>query len=340
MALNKPKGVLLVNLGTPDNPDRGSVYRYLKQFLLDPRVIDINWFSRNLLVRGIIAPFRSGASSKLYKQLWTEEGSPLKVYGYKLVDLVQESLGDDYLVELAMRYQNPSMESALNKLLEKDINELIVLPLFPQYASASTGSVYEEIMRLLSKNQNMLDVKIINSFYDHPKMIEAFAQRGLEHDIDSYDHVLFSFHGLPQRQIRKGDPYKHCFKENCCSSISEKNQHCYCAQSNATARAIAKKLNIPESKYTISYQSRLGRDPWVQPYTSDVFEELSKKGVKRILVFCPAFIADCLETSIEISVEYNEEFQEMGGEVMQLVEGLNDHPLWIEAVSDLIIQGS
>lgn len=340
MAVQGKKGVLLINLGTPDEPTRGAVYRYLKQFLLDPRVIDINAIARNILVRGIIAPFRSGESSKMYKQLWTEEGSPLKVYGYTLRDKVQEMLGDDYMVELGMRYQNPSIESVVEKVLAAKVTEIVVLPLFPQYSSACVGSVHEEVMRILTKKQNIPTVKFISSYYDYEPMIEAFAERGRQYDVDSYDHVLFSYHGLPERHIRKGDDFNHCKFGECCGKMSLENQYCYRAHCFATTRAIAHKLNIPEDNYTVVFQSRLGRDPWLQPYTSDVVEHLAKEGKKRVLVFCPAFIADCLETTIEIGEEYQEEFEEYGGEHLQLVEGLNDHPKWIEAVKDLVLEHS
>ena len=329
-------GILLVNLGTPDAPTRSAVFRYLKQFLGDPRVID-RWFVRNIIVPFIILPFRSGESAKGYQALWMEEGSPLKVYGYQLAEGVQKLMGNDFIVELAMRYQNPSIESALKKLKEKKISRLVVLPLFPQYASASTGSVQEEVMRLLSKDWIIPEIKIIDAFYDHPGFIEAFIARGQQYDLIAYDHILFSYHGLPERQITKGDSCNHCFKKGCCDVINEKNQLCYKANCLATTRLIANGLNIEEQNYTICFQSRLGKDPWVQPYTSDVIEHLAKKGMKRILVFCPAFICDCLETTIEISDEYQEEFEEAGGEHLQLVEGLNAHPIWIQAVKDIVL---
>lgn len=340
MALKGKKAVLLINLGTPDAPTRGAVYRYLKQFLLDPRVIDINAISRNLLVRGIIAPFRSGSSAELYKQVWTEEGSPLKVYGYLLQERVQELLGDDYMVELGMRYQSPSIESALEKVLKAKVTEIIVIPLFPQYSSACVGSVHQEIMRLLSKKQNIPTTKFVSSYYDYEPMIEAFAARGRQYDVESYDHVLFSYHGLPERQIRKGDDFNQCKFGECCNKMSLDNQYCYRAHCFATTRAIAAKLEIATENYSVVFQSRLGRDPWLQPYTSDAVEELAKAGKKRVLVFCPAFIADCLETTIEIGVEYQEEFEGFGGEHLQLVEGLNDHPKWIEAVKNLVLDNS
>ena len=328
-------GVLLVNLGTPDAPTRSAVYRYLKQFLADPRVIDV-WPVRNIVVPFIILPIRSGSSAKEYKKLWTEEGSPLKVYGYRLSEGVQKHLGDEYIVELAMRYQSPSVESAIKKLMDQRISRLIVLPLFPQYASASTGSVQEEVMKQLSKYWNMPDLKLIDQFYDYPAMIDVFVERGRQYKLDDYDHVMFSYHGLPERQITKGDSCGHCFKEGCCNEISDRNQTCYKAHCAATTRAIVKKMNIAEEDHSVCFQSRLGRDPWVQPYTSDVIEKLAKEGKKRILVFCPAFIADCLETTIEVSEEYQELFEEHGGEKLQLVEGLNDHPNWIKAVADLV----
>lgn len=330
-------GVLIVNLGTPDSPRRYDVYRYLKQFLLDKRVIDIPWIFRQLLVRGFIAPFRSGSSGKLYQKLWTENGSPLKYYGEKLVAGVQEQLGSEYIVELAMRYQNPSIQSAIDKLNKQNIHELIVLPLFPHYASASTGSVHEEVMRIVSKQLAIPNVKIINSFHDNEDLVNVFVKNAQQFDLDSYDHILFSYHGLPQSQLKKTDNCNHCIKvDGCCNSITEKNQFCYSAQCHATAHLIAGKLGLDRSRYTICYQSRLGPDPWVQPYTIKVIEELAGKGAKRLLAFSPAFVSDCLETIIEISDEYQEEFEEWGGEQMDLVPSLNDDPDWIKGVVKMI----
>ncbi len=331
------KGVLLVNLGTPDAPEWGAVYRYLKQFLLDARVIDYPWLGRNLLVRGIILPFRTGNSTKLYKKLWLPEGSPLKVYGERLAVSVQEILGNDYEVELAMRYQNPSIESALDRLLSRQVRDLTVFPLFPQYASATTGSVHEEVMRVLRKKQAIPPVRFVNSYHDHPPMIEIFAENGRKLGIEQYDHVLFSYHGLPQRQLRKADTCNHCLKSpDCCSTLSIKNQFCYSAQCHATTAALVKTLGLAEGRYTTCFQSRLGKEVWVQPYTSDIIEQRAKAGDKKLLVFCPAFVADCLETTIEISEEYQEEFEELGGETVQLVPSLNDNPQWAASVADMV----
>lgn len=332
------KGILLVNLGTPDAPTWGGVYRYLKQFLLDKRVIDFPWLPRNLLVRGIILPFRTSGSTKLYKELWLPEGSPLKVYGERLEAGVREQLGDEYEVELAMRYQNPSIESAIEKLLEKQVGEILVFPLFPQYASATTGSVHEEVMRVLSKKQTVPNVKMVNSYHDHPDMIKIFADNGRKFDLEKYDHILFSYHGLPKRHLRKGDiTGEHCQKsEDCCQSLCLKNQFCYSAQCHATTAALAKELGLSEERYTTCFQSRLGRDPWAEPYTSDVIEKRAELGDKNLLVFCPAFVADCLETTLEIAVEYQEEFEEKGGHKIQLVPSLNDDPRWAKAVAEMV----
>ncbi|MDO8992941.1 MAG: ferrochelatase, partial [Daejeonella sp.] len=224
-----------------------------------------------------------------------------------------------------------------NKLKDAQVRSIKVIPMFPHYASASTGSVLEKVMELVRKWQTIPNISFINSFHDNELMIEAFAENGRKHKPETYDHILFSFHGLPQRQLIKSDhSQKHCLKvENCCSTLTENNKFCYSAQCHDTARLIAKKLGLTEDKYSVCFQSRLGKDPWVQPYTSVVIEQLAEKGVKRLLVFCPAFVADCLETVYEVTVEYGDEFKTLGGEHVQLVESLNDHPLWIEAMEGM-----
>lgn len=339
--MNEKKGVLLVNLGTPDAPNRGAVYRYLRQFLLDPRVIDFPWLKRNLLVQGLILPFRTGNSTKLYQQLWMREGSPLKVYGERLAQGVQEILGNGYAVELAMRYQQPSIESALERLLAKQVSDITVFPLFPQYASASTGSVHEEVMRVLTKKQVISGLRFINSYPGYEPMIDIFVENSRPFGPGSYDHILFSYHGLPERQLRKADAESgqnsHCLQSpDCCRTLSVKNQFCYAAQCHATTAALVKKLDLTEGCYTTCFQSRLGRDSWVQPYTSRVIGERAKHGDKKILVFCPAFVADCLETTIEVLVEYREEFLAKGGRQLDLVPSLNDHPRWMQVVADFV----
>lgn len=333
------KGILLVNLGTPDDPGRSSVYRYLKQFLLDRRVIDLPWLLRQLLVRLVIVPFRSGSSAKLYQRLWTKEGSPIKIYGMSVARKLQQHLGDNYAVELAMRYQSPDMETALKKLIfEIKVSEIVVFPMFPQYASATTGSVHDEVMRLLRQWDLIPNVKMINSYPDYPEMIDVFVQNAKKYEVTSYDHFIFSFHGVPERHVKKADPSgSHCLKkENCCNLACLENQFCYSAQCHTTAHAIATKLGLDKEQYSITYQSRLGKDPWLQPYTDQTLQNQLSKGNKKILVFSPAFVADCLETTIEIGFEYKEDFIHNGGEQLDLVESLNDNEAWVKAIANMV----
>lgn len=329
---------MLVNLGTPDSPSTADVRKYLNEFLMDGRVIDINPVSRALLVRGVIAPFRSPKSAKLYKEIWSEEtGSPLLYYSIRQQELLQEKLGAGYQVELAMRYQSPSIESALQKLQDSRVESIRVIPMFPQYASASTGSVMEKVMKIVANWFTIPPISFVNSFHNDERMIEVFAENGRKHKPETYDHILFSFHGLPQRQLIKSDhTHKYCQQvNNCCSTLNDVNKFCYSAQSHNTARLIAEKLNLTADRYTVCFQSRLGKNPWVKPYTSEVIADLARQGKKKLLVLCPAFVADCLETVYEVSVEYHEEFKAAGGEHVQLVESLNDQALWIEALTEL-----
>lgn len=333
----KKRGVLIVNLGTPKSPRPKDVFHYLIEFLTDARVIDYSWLKRQLLVRGIIVPARYKQSAEQYRLLWKKEEAPLLFYGKLVQEKLQESLGESYRVVLAMRYKNPSIMEGLEKLRKENLDELIILPLFPQYASATTGSVYQKVMENLKHWEIFPKLVFINSFFDHPGFIKAFCARANQYFLAEYDHVLFSFHGLPESQIRKADLSGGCLSRSCCKEICLNNHFCYKAQCFATARAIAVELNMDAEKYTICFQSRLGKEPWVQPYLSDVIEECAKKGHTRLLVFSPSFVCDCLETTCEISVEYQKEFKKMGGHVLQLVEGLNAHPFWIEALKSLVL---
>lgn len=332
------KGILLVNLGTPDSPSTGDVKKYLDQFLMDERVIDIPKLNRTLLVKGIIVPFRSPKTAKLYKEIWNENGSPLLYYSRLQAQMLQERLGDEYHVELAMRYQNPSVESALANLKAGLVESIQVIPMFPQYASASTGSVMQLVMELVSKWPTVPPISFVNSFHDNELMIKVFAENARKHHPETYDHILFSFHGLPERQLLKCDhTEKYCLKTaDCCQTLNDTNKFCYSAQGHHTAQLIANELNITKEKYTVCFQSRLGKEPWVQPYTTDVLKKLAGEGKKRLLVFSPAFVADCLETLYEITVEYHEEFRALGGEHVQLVESLNDSPVFIEALAGMV----
>ena len=333
--MNK-KGLLLVNLGTPDNPTPSGLRRYLNQFLTDGRVIDLPWIFRNMLFRGIVVPIRSRRVSKLYQQLWTKDGSPLKVYGEKVAAGVQQNLGNDYLVELAMRYQNPSIEHGINSLIRNKVTEIIVFPLFPQYSSATTGSIFEEVMRILKRKEQIPSVRLINSYYDDSSVNQLYADKARKYKLEEYDHFVFSFHGVPKRYLRKENDFCKC-DGNCCQSINGENQFCYSAQCHHTAYSIARELEIPNNKMTISFQSRFGPEEWIQPYTDKVFERELAKGNKNILCFSPAFVADCLETTIEIGMEYKEDFIHAGGDKLDLVESLNDDPRWIRAISDIIL---
>lgn len=331
---DKKTGLLIVNLGTPDAPTRGAVYRYLREFLTDRRVVTYPWLARQLLVQGIIAPFRSGPSSKIYKMVWTDEGSPLKLYGENLVSKIQDRLGDRAMVRLAMRYQKPSIESVLKEMKDEQVDRIVVFPLFPQYASATTGSIFEEVMDILKKDWVIPELSWIQSYPVDAEMVKIFADNGREnYDMEKYDHFVFSFHGVPKSQVRAADPGNYCQANGkCCQKWHSKNKNCYSAQCHATAFAIAEELGLSDDKFTISYQSRLGPEPWLQPYTSDILEERYEKGDRNILVFCPAFVADCLETTIEIGVEYKEEFMELGGERLDLVPSLNDKDEWADTV--------
>ena len=330
-------GILLVNLGTPDSPSTSDVRKYLREFLMDSRVIDIPAFNRFLLVNLIIAPLRGPKSAKLYKTIWNENGSPLLHYTRKQAEQLQSAMGNNYQVEFGMRYQSPSLESALEKFKKPVYKEIIVLPLFPQYASASTGSVHEKIMDIVSAWQVVPEIKFINSFCDHPGFIKTFSAIGKSLSPEKFDHILFSFHGLPERQIKKADAFGDCLGNSCCDSLNEKNAYCYRAQCFQTARKIAETLSISGDRYTICFQSRLGKDPWIKPYSDFVIKERAEKGDQRLLVFAPAFTSDCLETIYEIGVEYNELFREHGGKEVKLVPSLNDDAGWIEAMKDLVL---
>lgn len=335
-------GVLLVNLGTPKSSAPGDVFTYLNEFLTDGRVIDFPWIPRQLLVRGIIVPFRYKNSSRTYQAIWDKEkGSPLMYHSVALTEKVRTRLSENYIVELAMRYQEPSIEQGLERLRKQKVNSIVVFPLYPHYASSSTGTVHQKVMEVVSKWQNIPNMRFVNSYCDHPKFIEAIVEKVHMFNLQDFDHVLFSYHGIPVRHIRKADEAEtYCYQNgkgsSCCDQLTSINQFCYRAQSFATTRALVKALALKEGFYSTAFQSRLGKEEWIQPYTSDAIEELAKAGKKKVLVISPAFTADCLETIFEVSVEYQEEFEHHGGEKLQLVESLNDSDLWADAVVELV----
>lgn len=335
------KGILLVNLGTPVSPSVSDVRKYLGEFLMDPRVIDIHPVLRFLLIKGIIVPFRAPKSAKLYKRIWDDTtGSPLLHYSNLQQQLLKIELGEAYVVELAMRYQYPSIELALNKLRAANVESIRVISLFPQYASATSGSVFARVMEVVSEWPVIPSMSFINSFHDNPLMIDAFAYNGRKYPIADYDHVLFSFHGLPERQLKQCAPSgAHCLqKKGCCETLTDGNQNCYSAQSYHTARLIANELNIPRANYNVCFQSRLGKSEWIKPYTSETIARLAQSGKKRLLVFCPAFVADCLETIYEIGIEYRDAFIAAGGEELHLVNSLNGSPIFINALKGMVMQ--
>jgi ferrochelatase len=332
-------GLLLVNLGTPDEPTTGAVRRYLRQFLSDPRVLDMNGVGRWLLLNLIILPFRPAKSAEAYRVIWDDRGSPLLYHSEDLTELVRTRLGDGWQVELAMRYGNPSVASALQRFRDSGVDRIVVLALFPQYASSSTGSALEEVHRVASQMWNVPRLCAIDPFYADPSFIRAFAEVGKPVVDDAApDHVLFSFHGLPERQVLKSDDTgAHCLKaDDCCAAITTANRNCYRAQSYATARLIADALGLEQDGYTVCFQSRLGKIPWIRPYTDEVVDTLAARGVKRLAVFCPAFVADCLETLEEIGVRLREQFVASGGQELVLVPSLNASEAWADAVVDLV----
>jgi ferrochelatase len=327
-------GLLLINLGTPDAPTTPAVRRYLREFLGDPRVLDIGAVGRSLLLNLIILPTRPAKSAHAYASIWDPvRGSPLMFHSRDLAAAVAEQLGPAWRVELAMRYGAPSLASALDRLAESQVERIVVLPLFPQYASSSTGTAQVRVMELAGQRWNVPALDFVPAFYDDPGFLEAFqaVARPLLTEFGP-DHVLFSFHGLPVRQIVKTDRTGTvCFQsETCCDRLD--NRNCYRAQSFATARALAQRLELAADRYTICFQSRLGRTPWIQPYTDHVIDKLGHGGTKRLAVLCPAFVADCLETVEEIGIRARQQFKAAGGDELILVPSLNATGPWVDAV--------
>ena len=334
------KGLLLVNLGTPDAPEPGPVRRYLREFLSDPRVVDINPVGRWFLLNFVILPVRPAKSAAAYRKVWMAEGSPLLVYSRALEKAVAAALAGEYEVELAMRYGSPSIPDAVAKLKARGVDEYVVLPLYPHDAPSSSGSTLARTYEVLGELWDVPPMRAVPAFHDHPAFLDAFAEVGRPVIANARaDHVLFSFHGVPERHVRKSDPTgQHCLgSAGCCDTLTEVNRHCYRAQSFATARALAERMGLPRDGWSVSFQSRLGRTPWVAPYTDFVLPELAKRGVKRLAVMCPSFVADCLETLEEVAIRAREQFvDECGGESLTLVPSLNAHPAWVDAVVRLV----
>lgn len=333
-------GVLLINLGTPDSTNTGDVRRYLRQFLSDPRVLDIPALGRWALLNLIILPTRPSKSAEAYREIWTDEGSPLLLHTRDLTEGVAAELGDSVTVRFAMRYQNPSIQKAMEAFDKEGVDRIVVVPLYPQYASSSSGSVLEELYKSAGSFWNVPNLDVVPPFYNDPDyqaVLADFTKAFLDAQ-EPIDYLLISFHGLPERHVEKCDTRgDYCLKqENCCDQISAVNRYCYRAQSFASARDLAKRMGLSEEQYGVAFQSRLGRTPWIQPYTDQVLEELPKQGKKRVAVVVPSFTSDCLETLEEIALRGKEDFMEAGGEYYVTVPCLNSDANFVRVIADMV----
>jgi len=336
---SKKTAVILANVGTPDEPTVPAVRRYLFQFLNDARVIDLPWLLRKFLVNVIIVPFRAPKSTKLYKMLWTEKGSPLLVISVESRDKLQERLGENYEVFVGMRYQNPSLKTTLQTIKEKRFDKIVVLPMFPQYASSTTGTISQLVNTEIAKWNVIPELTIISQFYDNPQFIKAFAAQIRKYKAEEFDHIIFSYHGLPFSQTDRVHPAIKTINCNCEVEMPEHGRFCYKATCYETTRLLAKELGLPKSAYSVAFQSRLTKN-WLKPFSDKEVIKLAKEGKKRVLIAAPAFIADCLETIVEIGIEYQHLFEENGGEKIQLVESLNANADWIETLAELVTNKS
>lgn len=334
------RAVVLMNLGSPDSTEVKDVKRYLDEFLMDSRVIDKPWLLRALLVKGIIVPFRAPKSAEAYKSIWTEKGSPLIVISKQLRDALQKEI--DEPVTIAMRYGNPSPKAAFDELLKAnpDLEEVVAVPLYPHYAMSSYETAVEYAKDEHRQGGYSFRLTFIKPFYNNEDYLNALADSIQPYLREDFDQILFSYHGIPERHILKCDPTKqHCLKvADCCEVPSEAHAYCYRHQCWTTTNLVADKLGIPKAKRGFSFQSRLGRDPWLQPYTAVRLKELPAEGVKKLLVVCPAFVSDCLETIEEMGEEGREFFLEAGGERFTLIPCMNVHPLWVGALSKWVTQ--
>ncbi len=328
-------GLLLVNVGTPSAPTPRAVRRYLRQFLSDPRVLDINPLGRFLLLNLIILPFRPKRSARAYQQIWTDRGSPLLAHSHDLAAAVAARLGDDWRVELAMRYGQPTIASALTSLQEGGVDRVVVMPMFPQSSMATTETVISAVES--AGTAESPPIEVVEPFYDDPGLVAAWAEVGKPALADADpDYVLFSFHGLPERHIRKRDPGGACLADDdCCHPLRAQNKHCYRAQCFATARLLAAALELADDSWAVGFQSRLGRTPWIAPHTDTLITALAHGGCERLAVFCPAFVVDCLETLEEIGIRGRDQFIAAGGKELILVPSLNSHPTWADAVATI-----
>lgn len=331
------KVILLANLGSPDSTEVKDVKAYLSEFLMDEKVIDIPYWLRLLLVRGIIVPSRAPKSAEKYRSVWTKEGSPLIVITRRAALQLSELTG--LPVHVCMRYAKPTPDEAFKKIIAEnpDLREVILLPMYPHYAMSSYETAVEHVKQAHQRLSERFELKIVEPYYQHASYISALADSIRPHLTEPFDHVLFSYHGLPERHLRKTDPTKsHCMTcDNCCDKPSEAHAFCYRHQVIETTRQVMKTLGLKEEQCSFSFQSRLGRDQWLKPYTTAKLKQFPSEGIKRLLVVCPAFVSDCLETLEEIQMEGKEDFLSAGGESYRVVPCLNTNEAWIETMAQL-----
>lgn len=331
------KGILLVNLGSPRSTEVKDVKEYLDEFLMDERVIDYRWFFRTLLVRGIILRTRPKKSAQAYKTVWTDQGSPLIVITQQIKDKLEKIV--DVPVEIGMRYAEPSIETGLRKLQAQGVDEVVLFPLYPQYAMSTTETVVEKAKEVQKKFFPSMKINYVAPFYNRSIYIEALSESIKENLPESYDTLQFSYHGVPERHLYKTDPTKTCKIGDCCMKDDyPAHPYCYRHQCFKTTELVRERLGIAPEKVVVSFQSRLGKDKWIEPYTDQTLEHLPKKGVENLAIVCPAFVSDCLETLEEISVEGKEEFLEAGGKEFTYLPCLNDDDRWIEVVKTLCME--
>ncbi|WP_124641249.1 MULTISPECIES: ferrochelatase [Amniculibacterium] len=335
--MSPKKGILLVNLGSPKSTRVEDVKEYLDEFLMDERVIDYRWLFRALLVRGIILKTRPKKSAAAYETVWTKDGSPLIVFTEKIKVKLQKLV--DCPVEIGMRYAEPSIETGIRKLVNQGVEEIVLFPLYPQYAMSTTETVVEKANEVREKYFSDVKISFVQPFYNKEIYINCLAESIREKLPENYDALQFSYHGVPERHLYKTDPTKTCRIDNCCQQESlPAHPYCYRHQCFETTRLVTEKLQIPNEKVVVSFQSRLGNDKWIEPYTDATLQSLPKKGVKNLAICCPAFVSDCLETLEEISVEGKEEFLHSGGESFNYIPCLNDEDRWIEVVKELCLE--
>lgn len=334
MSPDMSKAVLLVNLGSPDSPSVSDVRRYLNEFLMDPRVIDTPWLARRFIV-GMILINRPRETAHAYQSIWTSEGSPLIVASRSVQKKLQARL--DVPVELAMRYQKPSIKSAIKSLLAKGVDDVLLIPLFPHYAMSSYESTVVRVQEVARALAPRMKITVQPPYGDSPDYIATMVVAAERYLRQGYDHLLLSFHGVPERQIKKSDPtHSHCLTVNdCCRVPCEAHRFCYRHQCYRMAEEFAKAAGLPADKWSVSFQSRLGRDPWLKPYTDHELERFAKNGVRRLLIMSPAFVADCLETIEELGIRGKRAFLDAGGRSFTLIPCLNDHPAWIITLENM-----